>query len=93
MGTSCHLIIKVIGNFNNDGFNLFLEDVGDHDYVFISFDYIFMDLGMVILMDFLKMISQTNGLWNLNQICNYKNPSTDTLQPRFQIVLVGKTIV
>ena len=29
---------NVIGNFNNDGFTLFLEDVGDHDYVFISFD-------------------------------------------------------
>ncbi len=29
---------KVIGDFNNDGFTLFLEDVGDHDYVFISFD-------------------------------------------------------
>ena len=29
---------SVLGNFNNDGFTLFLEDVGDHDYVFISFD-------------------------------------------------------
>ena len=29
---------KVIGDFNNDGFTLFLEDVGDHDYIFISFD-------------------------------------------------------
>ena len=29
---------NVIGNFNNDGFTLFLEDVGDHDYVFVSFD-------------------------------------------------------
>ena len=29
---------NVIGDFNNDGFTLFLEDVGDHDYVFISFD-------------------------------------------------------
>ena len=29
---------SVIGNFNNDGFTLFLDDVGDHDYVFISFD-------------------------------------------------------
>ena len=28
----------VLGNFNNDGFNLFLENVGDHDYVFVSFD-------------------------------------------------------
>ena len=28
----------VLGNFNNDGFTLFLEDVGDHEYVFISFD-------------------------------------------------------
>ncbi len=28
----------VLGNFNNDGFTLFLEDIGDHDYVFISFD-------------------------------------------------------
>ena len=29
---------KVIGDFNNDGFTLFLEDIGDHDYIFISFD-------------------------------------------------------
>ena len=29
---------NVIGDFNNDGFTLFLENVGEHDYVFISFD-------------------------------------------------------
>ncbi len=29
---------NVIGDFNNDGFTLFLEDIGEHDYVFISFD-------------------------------------------------------
>ena len=29
---------NVIGNFNNDGFTLHLSDVGDHDYIFISFD-------------------------------------------------------
>ena len=29
---------NVLGNFNNDGFSLFLKEVGDHDYVFISFD-------------------------------------------------------
>ena len=29
---------NVLGDFNNDGFTIFLEDVGDHDYVFISFD-------------------------------------------------------
>tara|TARA_B100001175_G_scaffold239474_1_gene205747 strand:- start:4136 stop:4822 length:687 start_codon:yes stop_codon:yes gene_type:complete len=29
---------KVLGDFNNDGFTLHLEDVGDHDYIFISFD-------------------------------------------------------
>ena len=28
----------VLGDFNNDGFILFLDDVGSHDYVFISFD-------------------------------------------------------
>ncbi len=28
----------VLGNFNNDGFTLFLDEIGDHDYVFISFD-------------------------------------------------------
>ncbi len=28
----------VLGNFNNDGFSLFLENIGDHDYAFISFD-------------------------------------------------------
>ena len=29
---------KVLGDFNNDGFILHLEDIGDHDYVFVSFD-------------------------------------------------------
>ena len=28
----------VLGDFNNDGFILFLDDVGSHDYIFISFD-------------------------------------------------------
>ena len=28
----------VIGDYNNDGFTLFLEDVGKHDYLFVSFD-------------------------------------------------------
>ena len=28
----------VIGDFNNDGFTIHLDDVGDHDYVFVSFD-------------------------------------------------------
>ncbi len=29
---------KVLGDFNNDGFILFLDNVGEHDYVFLSFD-------------------------------------------------------
>jgi len=29
---------KVIGNYNNDGFTLFLDEIGSHDYVFVSFD-------------------------------------------------------
>ncbi len=29
---------KVIGNFNNDGFTLHINEVGDHDYIFVSFD-------------------------------------------------------
>ena len=29
---------NVIGDFNNDGFNLNLNDIGDHDYITISFD-------------------------------------------------------
>ena len=28
----------VLGDFNNDGFTLHLENTGDHDYVFVSFD-------------------------------------------------------
>ena len=28
----------VLGDFNNDGFTLHIENTGDHDYVFISFD-------------------------------------------------------
>ena len=29
---------NVIGNFNNDGFTIHIDNVEDHDYVFISFD-------------------------------------------------------
>ena len=29
---------KVIGPFNNDGFTIHLNDIGEHDYIFISFD-------------------------------------------------------
>ena len=29
---------KVLGDFNNDGFTLHVEDVGSHDYIFVSFD-------------------------------------------------------
>lgn len=28
----------VLGDFNNDGFILFLDNIGEHDYVFVSFD-------------------------------------------------------
>ena len=28
----------LIGNFNNDGFSLNIEDIGSHDYIAISFD-------------------------------------------------------
>ena len=28
----------VLGDFNNDGFSIFLEDIGSHDYIFLSFD-------------------------------------------------------
>lgn len=28
----------VLGNFNNDGFTLHLNNIGDHDYIFVSFD-------------------------------------------------------
>ena len=29
---------KVLGNFNNESFTLHLNDIGDHEYVFLSFD-------------------------------------------------------
>lgn len=29
---------NVLGDFNNDSFSLFLDEIGDHDYIFISFD-------------------------------------------------------
>ena len=37
-GLSTFNTTTVLGDFNNDGFILFLDSVGDHDYVFISFD-------------------------------------------------------
>ena len=30
----------VIGNYNNNGFTLHLENIGRHDYIFISFGFI-----------------------------------------------------
>ena len=29
---------KVLGNYNNDGFTVHLDNIGDHDYIFLSFD-------------------------------------------------------
>lgn len=29
---------KVLGDFNNDGFTVHLSDIGEHDYIFVSFD-------------------------------------------------------
>ena len=29
---------NVIGDFNNDGFTIHLTDIGEHDYIFVSFD-------------------------------------------------------
>tara|TARA_B100000989_G_C19530122_1_gene469149 strand:+ start:641 stop:1330 length:690 start_codon:yes stop_codon:yes gene_type:complete len=29
---------NVIGDFNNDGFTIHLSEVGDHEYIFVSFD-------------------------------------------------------
>ena len=29
---------NVIGNFNNDGFTVHLNEIGDHDYIHLSFD-------------------------------------------------------
>ena len=29
---------KVLGNYNNDGFYVHLDEIKDHDYIFISFD-------------------------------------------------------
>ena len=51
----------VLGDFNNDGFTLFLNDIGDHDYVFISLTFISMVLGTATSMVSKKMISQING--------------------------------
>ena len=29
---------NVLGDFNNDGFTIHLENIGDHDYIFVSLD-------------------------------------------------------
>ena len=29
---------KVVGNYNNDGFTIHLDNLGDHDFVYVSFD-------------------------------------------------------
>ena len=52
---------RVIGDFNNDGFTIHLEDVGDHDYVFVSFDLYIHGSWDGNFNGFQKMISQING--------------------------------
>ncbi len=34
---------NVIGNYNNDGFRLHLNDLPDHDYIYVSFDLLLHD--------------------------------------------------
>ena len=44
----------VLGDFNNDGFTIHLDNVGDHEYVFVSLIYTSTELGTVILTVFRK---------------------------------------
>jgi hypothetical protein len=56
---------NVIGDFNNDGFNLNLNDIGGTRlYYYFFWIYTFMVLGMEIQIDFLKMIKLINGILN-----------------------------
>ena len=53
---------KVLGDFNNDGFQYFLKILALMITFFFHLIYIFMVLGMVILMDFKTMTNRINGL-------------------------------
>ena len=51
---------KVLGDFNNDGFTIFLEDVGNR-LCFVSFDLYIHGSWDEILMVLIKMICRING--------------------------------
>ena len=85
---------NVIGDFNNDGFTLFLEDVGDHDYVFISFDLYIHGSWDGNLNGFPENDKPDKWVTELNQICNYtKILAQITLPQLSQIVRVGQIFV
>ena len=39
----------VLGNYNNDGFTLNLNNIGPHDFIYISFDLYIHDSTVVLL--------------------------------------------
>ena len=86
---------KVMGDFNNDGFTLFLDNIGKHDYVFISFDLYVHGSWDGNFNGFAENDKlPINGLWNLILIWISLriHPQITSLQ-HFQIVHVGQTIV
>jgi len=54
----------VLGDFNNDGFTLHLENTGDHNYVFISFDLYIHGTWDGNFNGFPENDNPINGLWN-----------------------------
>lgn len=74
----------VLGDFNNDGFILFLDDVGDHDYVFISFDLYIHGSWDGNFNGFSNNDKADKWIMELNPDMNlFKDPSSDNFTTTF----------
>ena len=85
---------NVLGDFNNDGFTLFLENLGDHDYVFISFDLYIHGSWDGNFNGFSE--NDKPDLWVMEfkpDMQLYKDPNSDLLRQLSQIVHAGQIIV
>ena len=74
----------VLGNFNNDGFTLFLDNVGDHDYIFVSFDLYIHGSWDGNLNGFEKNDKPDKWIMELRpEMDLYKDPSSDNFTTTF----------
>ena len=84
---------NVLGNFN-DGFTLHLKDVGNHDYVFLSFDLYIHGTWDGNFNGFSENDKPDKWILEFKPDMDlYKDPSSDNFTTTFQIVPAGRIIV